>query len=977
SADRVQVGGAVLAVEGGLITGLGEPLKADLSRSASEIRIRLDGPSIDLARVALLAGRPDAVRSGHLAIKGDVALRRDSAAGELHVRADQVSTPQITGAKLDLDARFAGRKVDVTMNGELAEAGHVELAANDVVIGGAPSDLASWKRAHGRAKFSANLDIKKLATLAPKDSLPFSELAGQLVIAGALRRDSANVPPELSVHTHTRGLVIAGKGAHEPDHDTPHGQRVEGVQPWRSEGVDVSLDARVDATSGLGEVAFHSVDDKGTLVGFDAKSDLPYAQMFADPGNALALLEKTPVVARLVVPKRALAEFPQLAGTRRLPGSFEAQLDFTGTALQPRIAFVAHARGVRAPSLDAKLAADADVTLDYDGEKADLLAKVTTQDHPALEIGAHVDVRARDLVQRAPGQALAWGGSARVKLAKFPLQTITPLAARRVRGQVSGEAVLADLHQNAKLNARLVLDGLKVGRAKYERGTIVVKAEDGALTAGVRLDQADGFLDLQAVTGLAWGAALVPSPDPGVDTQAHLEAKGFRAAALLPFVQGPLNELDGRIDANATVKIGPGFKDPTMEGQVAFHDGTVQLSAIGEEYKNAKANVRFLPGGVIKISDVFLQGTEGQLVADAEVKTRGLGLASATANVTIPRKRPLDLAVQGQALGAVSGNVKLAATSSADGRTMKVQVDVPTLDVALPQRLKSGVQELSEKKSIRVGVFRDDKTFVKLPLDKEDLQPAVAKDGPGTVMDVDVRLGEVTVVQGSGVKIVLTGNPHIKVASATEVTGQIEVKEGKIDVQGKTFKIERGTVTFQPQDASNPIVVATAAWTAEDGSQIYADFVGPVKTGKVTLRSDPPRPRNEVLAMILFGTADGANPPPTGSAGSTDGTTKAAASVGGGFATQGLTEAMDDLTGIQATAKIDTTRSSNPAPEIEFQIARRISLAFEHVLGTPPISQPDTNLATVDWRFRKNWSLETTFGDKGLIQTDAVWQKRY
>jgi translocation and assembly module TamB len=157
---------------------------------------------------------------------------------------------------------------------------------------------------------------------------------------------------------------------------------------------------------------------------------------------------------------------------------------------------------------------------------------------------------------------------------------------------------------------------------------------------------------------------------------------------------------------------------------------------------------------------------------------------------------------------------------------------------------------------------------------------------------------------------------------------------------------------------------------------VYADFVGPVKTGKVTLRSDPPRPRNEVLAIILFGTADGADATPRSQA-STDSTTKAAVGIGGGFATQGLSEAMDDLTGLQATAKIDTSRSANPAPEIEVQIARRLSLSFEHVLGTPPISQPDTNLATVDWRFTTNWSIQTTFGDKGLLQTDAVWQKRY
>ena len=211
--------------------------------------------------------------------------------------------------------------------------------------------------------------------------------------------------------------------------------------------------------------------------------------------------------------------------------------------------------------------------------------------------------------------------------------------------------------------------------------------------------------------------------------------------------------------------------------------------------------------------------------------------------------------------------------------------------LALPQKLKSGVQQLSEDEETRVGTFRDAKTFVKLPLDKDDTEPPSAQKPASTTMDVNVALGETTIVQG------------------------------------KQFHVEKGTITFQPDDPSNPIVVATAAWTAEDGSKIYADFVGPVKTGKVNLRSDPARPKNEILAIILFGTADGANaaPPPPGRA--PDGTTKAATSLGGGFAAQGLTEAMDDLTGIKATARIDTTRSGEPGagdrdPAREAHLAR-------------------------------------------------------
>ena len=121
----------------------------------------------------------------------------------------------------------------------------------------------------------------------------------------------------------------------------------------------------------------------------------------------------------------------------------------------------------------------------------------------------------------------------------------------------------------------------------------------------------------------------------------------------------------------------------------------------------------------------------------------------------------------------------------------------------------------------------------------------------------------------------------------------------------------------------------------------------------------------------------GANPTPPPAGRQADGTTKAAVGLGGGIAAQGLTEALDDLAGIQAAARIDTTRSNNPRPEVELQVAPRLSVSFSHVIGTPPITEPDKNLASVDWRFRRNWSLETTVGDRGRATVDAVWQKRY
>jgi len=978
TAKKIQVAGPRIDVEGATITGLGDAIRGDFSKDASRMHVKVDAPAIDLQRVAAVAGRAADVKKGTLALKGDIALARDGAQGELHAKVERLNAFSIDGAEMSLDTKFAGRSIDVDLDAKLADAGTASLHTQEIVLGGSPSDPKSWQRASGGAKFSAIVDMQRIRRVLPQGSLPVGELSGQLTVAGTVRRDSTDVPPELSVHAHTRSLVVGGKAPPERPHD---GEKVYGVAPWRSQGLDASFDARVDATSGLADVSFRAFDKTGNVVAFNAKSDLPYQDLLGDPASAMAKIKTAPVRAKLLVPKRALAELPEIFGTRGMAGTVEAELDVSGTVMEPRVAFVAHGREVRSPSLPVGLATDADVTLGYDGRAADLAAKVRSGGNDALELASHIDVAMKDVLEPKAGQELPWKGNARVKLASFPLDSINAISDLHMKGRVSGEAVIDGLHEDAKLHAQIGLEDLRIGRAQYRAGRIVVNAENGRLEASARLDQTDGYADVRAKTGISWGAAIAPTVDPNAPVEARLEAKGFRAAAALPFVQGTVNELDGRIDANATIILGQGGKDPRMEGKIVFREGRIQVAALGDEFQDARATVTFQPNGTIRVDDVFARSLEGQLRADALIKTRGLALDSATAHVRIPSDHELDVAMQGAPVGQVWGDININALGSPDGKKIAVNVEVPRFQVTVPQTPKSGIQELAEPEKIRVGTFRDAKTFVKLPLDKEDLtasKPEDAQASAGTALDVNVKLGDIVVVYGRMARIALTGNPHITMENGELKTkGQITTTEGKIDVQGKKFEIERCVVTLQEQDPANPIVTATASWTAEDGTKVYADFVGPVKTGKVNLRSEPTRPKNEIVALILFGTADGMNaqPPPPGRA--PDGTTKAATTVGGGFATQGLSEAVDDLTGIEVTARIDSTRANNPAPELEIQIARRISLEITHVLGTPPISEPDKNLATIDWRFRRNWSLETTVGDRGKAQVDAVWQKRY
>ena len=167
------------------------------------------------------------------------------------------------------------------------------------------------------------------------------------------------------------------------------------------------------------------------------------------------------------------------------------------------------------------------------------------------------------------------------------------------------------------------------------------------------------------------------------------------------------------------------------------------------------------------------------------------------------------------------------------------------------------------------------------------------------------------------------------VTDKTRVTGQLLLRGGSLNLYGKTFEIEQGTVAFVGDDASNPQVSVTAGWSASDGTQIKADFLGPLKTGKVTLRSEPALPRSEIVQLLMFGTIEGqaVSAPPPGTS-TTEG-------IAGNVAAQPLNRALAQFGLSRVSAKVDTS-SVSAKPEVEVQIAKGLSVAVAQIIGQPP-----------------------------------------
>ncbi len=977
-AKRVEIDGDRIDVHDAVVQGLGDAIAVTGSRTPQSIELHAKAPRIDVAAVGRVLRMSDDLRGGNMTLDADATLAGSATKARVTVAATGVSAYTVEKGDIEAHVTLDRRVVDMEANARVPDVGNVHVKTQDLLVDGNAATLDAWRRARGRLDLDGTVDLCRLADVLPKDSLAHVEICGALALKGHVARGTPTARPDAEVSVSTRGLVYAARA---PSPDAP--------TPMRISGVDVETTATVDGGSGHAALSVKLVDEHGTLATADLSSKALDAMVFGDL-NPLQHLESVPLEAHVEVPPRALKDFPPMLHVPALVGVVNATVDFTGTARAPKLVVKAHAANLHTslPGLD--------VTAHYDGKKGDARitgdvrsGQSTTQ---PVEITAQVAADINAILATPHGEEPPWSASAKAAFQQFPVQAVASMFGARVRGKLDGEIVVERFHENASVTAKAVLTDATVQDAKMGKLTIAASAKNGGMEAKVSLLQEDGQLDVDANGGLKWGAALVPEIDEGRQFHARVTARALRANAFLPFVSGTLDDLDGRLDGQATIDYDPASKKPTLQGSLQFHDGLAHVPALGQDLKDIRARVNMAADGTMRIDDIAARGVSGQVTGSARVRMAGLNWSTADATFSIPKNAPFDLTLQGEPIGEVYGDTKVTARNDPAKHHIDVRVDIPSLSTKLPSTSRNDVQRLGESpEDIHVGTFKSPKRFTALPMSAKEARKSeiVPADGPSSTITLVLALREVTVVRGNQLSARIGGDLRVNVASDVQVTGQLELRGGTLDVQGKQFTIQKGTVTFQGKDPANPTVVATAEWTAADGTQVFADFIGPVRSGKLTLRAEPSRSRDEILSLILFGTADasvGASASSSGGSGSTSatagnsaaaGAAGTAAGVGASFIAQGVTEAIDDLSGVQAQARLDTTNAQNPRPEIGVQVARDLTVRVSHVIGTPNAAEPDLNFVTVEWRLSSSWTLETTLGDHGRSQVDVVWQRRY
>lgn len=969
--ERARFSESEIEVKGLMIAGAGTA-RADLRYKNGIESLRFESNELDGVRLAREAAIDLPLQKLTISLSGEYsrASGEGFARGEakaLVKRTPAVNQPdqQPRPLPLALTVDLAARDGTLSGKAEIDAAGtRVQLDADEVRA----SSLAAVARAPlatpGSVRLSGVIDLANLSDIGVLSAAGVERAAGKLnleVFVPEIRKAGRN---SVVVHVASRGLELVGQRA--PASRVPDTATAERVEPWVVRGIDVDMTLAAAFAEHHAGVSGRLFDEHGTLLEARVESELPPGSVVR-PEWISSFLDAR-VRAELTLPKRRLSQLPPAIRPATIDGSISARVTAEGTPRRPDVVARVQASKLRMQSdrSDQLDPIDANVEVAYAREGGRMEAVAAVDRRPALKLSSRWsgDLAAVPAAVESAAPSPVQG-AAQLDLERFPLSLVPALASRRVQGVLDGKVEVEGFGRAPVVTADVRATRFAVDRIAPADGTLRAKLEGAKVEAGVELHAGASRAKISWDGGVDWGAKVVPA---SIKSRAlHAELRRFELGTVFPLVEGDVSELSGKVDADVhVIEREPG---PDVRGQLALRDGVLQIPAIGQRFHDIEAKAT-LVNGEVSVPNLRARGITGALSASARARLRNLELTEATASVKIKEDEKIPVTVEGVSMGDAWGDLAFRFART-DGST-RLEANVERLHVHMPEMAPSSVQGFEPAAHVKVGVFRRDGAFSAIPM-----QPIQAADEGGQGKQTGgetllrVKIGnEVWVHQGEKFDVRFRGAFDARLGEEPRLEGKIDLAGGTLDVSGKRFEIETGTITFNGP-IEQAIVTATARWDSPAGYSVYADFSGTVSDGKIELRSEPPLARDEVLSLLLFGTPDGS----VGSGSGDQATT--AASVAGDTAAAGLNQLLTRFTELDVSARIDTS-TGTARPELVLQVTPRLTARVTRALGEPtPGQSPDRTFFTLELRLRRRWSLAAIVGDHGGTALEVVWRLRY
>lgn len=962
-ADEISVKARRVAYEPGAVrverlelTGAGE-LTAEGRISELNTDLKFSLSDLQLTRIMRSLGVASELKRGSFTAEGHVSgpIRRLHGAIRGHI--DGLHFGELRGGNIGLDVSVNNSVAAALIDAHFGHS-HLTTRVEDLDMPVGRIDRRTLLRMRGKAHVNGSIDLERVQPLLLAVGVPVQRAKGQLQLVLDLENPrNGPAAPRLTASVKTQELKFVERRK-EP-HNVETASAAREAQPVSVEGVDLTANLVISSEEHKAGFWASLTDKLGTLAHLTVESHLPDLATT----SSLLVLQESPVKIELTVPERSLDALPRFVRPQGLKGYVSADVHFAGTARAPKLdAAVAVRRLKYRPRIPG---IRADAQLHYESDRGELSAIAFSGDRKVAEISSQWSGNLLAKLRSAQGYAgFALDGD--VNLVQFPVGVVPSLADHSIRGVVSCDLRLRDWGKDANLHGRIDGSRLTIRNQRIAALQATVEADGRRLTARLEADQNPGALRAEFNAPLQWGSRFAPAM--GAGAKATLTASQFQIETLSPLLLPTVSELQGTLDAEFDAQFTEG--PPHLKGFARLKQATVEVPQVGQRFSDVAANVS-IDGSQIRLDSLQARGTTGRVTASASLALQGTELQSASARLDISSKEKLPITFEGVEVGDAWGHVDFSYAKKEQGTT--IRVDVPNFHMLLPEESMASVQSLGADEHIQVGMFGQDGRFVAIPVQplaksKSD-EPS---EGPPTKLQIHLG-NSVWVQRAQQAKVQLTGDLTVTAGEPTRIDGQIDLRGGTLDVNGKTFHVENGTVAFTGADSTDPTITATARWDSPAGYSVYAQYAGTVKDGKLTLRAEPQLTQNEIISLLLFGSPEGA----LGASAGGGGAAATAVGVAGDTAAKGLNRMINDFTHLDVSARIDTSTGS-ARPELVVQVTPRLTTRVTRALGEPaPGQSPDRTFLTMELRLRRAWALSGVVGDRGASSLDLIWRHRY
>lgn len=297
--------------------------------------------------------------------------------------------------------------------------------------------------------------------------------------------------------------------------------------------------------------------------------------------------------------------------------------------------------------------------------------------------------------------------------------------------------------------------------------------------------------------------------------------------------------------------------------------GNIDLSALTEFIKNTEHRLTgILETDIIRKNDqlsgtfTLADGTYHNLIYNTQIENINInGLLSDKA-ITINK-----LSANSKPSGSISGSGKISLDPTVESDLLlETQGFVPIQNEMVSVNTDSKITLIGTSKALTLGgnVTLND-LIIELPDLEQNYTPKVniaepemttlQEDTESTLLeritsDITVKIATGSKIYGYGLKGFPEGELHIvNTLDDPKVNGQIDIAKGTIEILGRDFTIDEGGIFLKN---TNPIMNVEASHNMDD-YKILLNLKGAVENPSIVFSSIPAVPKDEVIALLVFG----------------------------------------------------------------------------------------------------------------------------